>query len=106
MELVARPANPQQSTETIDYKIASKYVENEHKDTKAADVEKVTFVPKLATFEMDVMQQMGIQVCSLTHNITRWSCVCSSLMMKNVESKGLMSIFHFFHFSDAIELKV
>jgi len=52
---------PQQSTETIDYKIASKYVENEHKDTKAADVEKVTFVPKLATFEMDVMQQMGIQ---------------------------------------------
>ena len=70
MELVARPANPQQSTETIDYKIASKYVENEHKDTKAADVEKVTFVPKLATFEMDVMQQMGIQVCSLTHNRT------------------------------------
>jgi len=36
-------------------------VENKHKDTAAKDVESVTFVPKLATFEMDIMQNMGIK---------------------------------------------
>ena len=35
--------------------------ENEQKDTKALDVEEITFEPKLKTFEMDVMDAMGIK---------------------------------------------
>jgi len=31
------------------------------KDTKAKEVETITFEPKLKTFEMDVMEAMGIQ---------------------------------------------
>lgn len=50
---------PKANEETIDYKSAGAYVEKE-KDTAAADVEKVTFQPKLSTFEMDIMESMGI----------------------------------------------
>ena len=52
---------PAQSEENYDYKDRKGYTENKHKDTPSADVEKVTFQPKLATFEMDVMDSMGIK---------------------------------------------
>lgn len=51
---------PLQAYETIDYKQKTLYVE-EAKDTKAADVEKITYEPKIKTFEMDIMDQMGIK---------------------------------------------
>ncbi|XP_019868916.1 probable 39S ribosomal protein L24, mitochondrial [Aethina tumida] len=50
---------PPSSEETIDYKTKSTYKE-QPKDTKADDVTEITFAPKLCTFEMDVMQSMGI----------------------------------------------
>jgi large subunit ribosomal protein L24 len=31
------------------------------KDTKASEVTKISFEPTLKTFEMDIMEQMGIQ---------------------------------------------
>lgn len=52
---------PSEAYETIDYKTPSAYVENKTKDTKAAVVEEITFEPKLATFEMDIMESMGIK---------------------------------------------
>lgn len=52
---------PSQSESTYDYKAKESYVEHKTKDTKAKDVEEITFEPKLCTFEMDVMQQMGIK---------------------------------------------
>lgn len=33
---------------------------NKTKDTSPATVEDITFEPKLATFEMDIMNEMGI----------------------------------------------
>lgn len=51
---------PQSAEETYDYKSPETYFERA-KDTKAAEVEKVTFFPKLRTFEMDIMETMGIQ---------------------------------------------
>eukprot|EP00088_Acartia_fossae_P050749 TRINITY_DN568_c0_g1_i1.p1 TRINITY_DN568_c0_g1~~TRINITY_DN568_c0_g1_i1.p1 ORF type:complete len:267 (-),score=27.01 TRINITY_DN568_c0_g1_i1:101-901(-) len=52
---------PGQSEETIDYKTKAQYVLNKEKDTKPSVVEDVTYEPKLATFEMDIMDQMGIK---------------------------------------------
>jgi len=52
---------PLTAGETADYMVRDKYVENKSKDTKAKHVEEITFQPKLATFEMDVMQSMGIK---------------------------------------------
>lgn len=52
---------PAKAEETYDYMGKTQYVDNKHKDTTAKDVESVTFVPKLATFEMDIMQKMGIK---------------------------------------------
>lgn len=51
---------PASNDETYDYKTKAQYFERE-KDTKAVDVEKVTFYPKLKTFEMEIMDEMGIQ---------------------------------------------
>lgn len=36
------------------------YVENKTKDTPAKDVEEITYIPKPCTFDMDVMNVMGI----------------------------------------------
>ncbi len=52
---------PSESAETMDYKTPQGYSDNKEKDTKASDVEEITFEPKLATFEMDIMEQMDIQ---------------------------------------------
>lgn len=46
--------------ETIDYKSKAIYKE-QPKDTAAKDVAEVTFEPKLRTFEMDIMEEMGIK---------------------------------------------
>jgi len=51
---------PVSSEETIDYKIPRLYNE-QPKDTTKADVEKITFEPALKTFEMDIMDEMGIK---------------------------------------------
>lgn len=52
---------PSEAYQTIDYKVPVGYFENKEKDTKAPDVEEITFVPKLATFEMDIMEAQGIK---------------------------------------------
>lgn len=46
--------------ETIDYKLPHLYKPGD-KDTKKEDVEKITFKPELKTFEMDIMDKMGIK---------------------------------------------
>lgn len=51
---------PQSAEETYDYKTKETYREHE-KDTKAPDAEAITFFPKLRTFEMDIMEEMGIK---------------------------------------------
>ncbi|CAH0552134.1 unnamed protein product [Brassicogethes aeneus] len=51
---------PPSAEETIDYKTKSTYKE-QPKDTVADDVTEVTFEPRLATFEMDLMDKMGIK---------------------------------------------
>jgi len=52
---------PAKMEETIDYKTKKGYSTNDVKDTKPSDVEEITFEPKLATFEMDIMESMGIK---------------------------------------------
>lgn len=37
------------------------YFSEQPKDTKAKDVEKITYKPKLLTFEQEIMQDMGIK---------------------------------------------
>ncbi|XP_063709989.1 large ribosomal subunit protein uL24m [Culicoides brevitarsis] len=51
---------PEASKETIDYKDKRLYKERE-KDTKADVVTKVTFEPRLETFEMSIMRENGIE---------------------------------------------
>ncbi|KAL0279557.1 UNVERIFIED_CONTAM: hypothetical protein PYX00_001089 [Menopon gallinae] len=51
---------PEMEEETIDYKTKSSYIER-GKDTVDAAMCKVTFVPKLKTFEMDLMDEYGIK---------------------------------------------
>jgi len=51
---------PASIEETIDYKSKAVYKE-QPKDTVADVVTEVTFQPKLRTFEMDVMEEMGIK---------------------------------------------
>jgi len=51
---------PALAHETYDYKVKSAYLESD-KDTKSDVVEKVTFQPELKTFEMDIMDAMGIE---------------------------------------------
>lgn len=51
---------PASAEETIDYKSKATYVE-QPKDTTADDIAEITFSPKLQTFEMDIMESMGIK---------------------------------------------
>lgn len=51
---------PASDRETYDYKNPVTYMERP-KDTVAADAEEITFSPKLKTFEMDIMDDMGIK---------------------------------------------
>ncbi|XP_011158666.2 probable 39S ribosomal protein L24, mitochondrial [Solenopsis invicta] len=46
--------------ETIDYSLPRLY-QDHAKDTSKADMEKITYEPALKTFEMDIMEQMGIE---------------------------------------------
>uniref|UniRef100_A0A2H1WJ43 Large ribosomal subunit protein uL24m n=1 Tax=Spodoptera frugiperda TaxID=7108 RepID=A0A2H1WJ43_SPOFR len=52
---------PKSSEETMDFKSKELYIENVEKDTTADAAVKVTFAPKLKTFEMDIMEEMGIK---------------------------------------------
>ena len=52
---------PTKSEETVDYKHKSNYVEHKVKDTAAKAVEEITYEPKLCTFEMDIMDKLGIK---------------------------------------------
>uniref|UniRef100_A0A0K8UYZ3 Large ribosomal subunit protein uL24m n=1 Tax=Bactrocera latifrons TaxID=174628 RepID=A0A0K8UYZ3_BACLA len=51
---------PETNNQTHDYKTPGAYIERE-KDTTAAVVSEITFQPKLSTFEMDIMEEMGIE---------------------------------------------
>ncbi|KAK7083265.1 39S ribosomal protein L24, mitochondrial [Halocaridina rubra] len=51
---------PKQAEETPDYKTKSTYREQE-KDTKESELTRITFQPKLKTFEMDIAEKMGIK---------------------------------------------
>ena len=51
---------PSEAASTVDYKSKAGYKDNKDTDTKADDVEEITFEPKLATFDMDIMEKMGI----------------------------------------------
>ncbi|KAF7267658.1 hypothetical protein GWI33_019147 [Rhynchophorus ferrugineus] len=51
---------PATASQTIDYKSKSTYKE-QPKDTEGSVVTEVTFKPKLCTFEMDLMDKMGIK---------------------------------------------
>jgi len=51
---------PLTAEETVDFKTRGTYVEKA-KDTNADQLAKITFVPKLTTFEMDIMEEMGIK---------------------------------------------
>lgn len=51
---------PASAEETIDYKSKTAYKE-QLKDTPADVVTEVTFAPKLCTFEMEIMEKMGIK---------------------------------------------
>ena len=52
---------PGESFKTKDYNSADNYDENKEKDTPAKIVEELTFEPRLATFEMDIMNEMNIK---------------------------------------------
>ncbi|KAK9872452.1 hypothetical protein WA026_017921 [Henosepilachna vigintioctopunctata] len=51
---------PATNEETRDYKTRRAYIE-QPKDTVSAEVDKITFEPKLCTFEMDLMEKYGIK---------------------------------------------
>ncbi|XP_015510422.1 large ribosomal subunit protein uL24m [Neodiprion pinetum] len=51
---------PHKSEETVDYKRPTLY-KAKQKDTPANVVKEVTFLPELKTFEMDLMDKMGIK---------------------------------------------
>ena len=51
---------PNKSEETIDYKTRANYRAHKTKDTVPKVVEDITYEPRLATFEMDIMRSMGI----------------------------------------------
>ncbi|GFQ68891.1 probable 39S ribosomal protein L24, mitochondrial [Trichonephila clavata] len=51
---------PDESKETYDYKVQKFYVE-QPKDTPAAEAEKITFRPRLMTFEQEIMENMDIK---------------------------------------------
>ncbi|GAB6018986.1 39S ribosomal protein L24, mitochondrial [Chamberlinius hualienensis] len=51
---------PLKSEETIDYKTKGTYKE-QPKDTRSEDITAITFNPSLRTFEMEIMDDMGIE---------------------------------------------
>ncbi|XP_013788032.1 probable 39S ribosomal protein L24, mitochondrial [Limulus polyphemus] len=51
---------PKMAEETHDYKERSFYLE-QPKDTKSEEISKITFEPKLMTFEQDIMNHLGIK---------------------------------------------
>jgi len=51
---------PTVAQETIDFKMKEIYIE-QPKDTAAEHIKKVSFVPKIKTFEMEIMDEMGIK---------------------------------------------
>ena len=51
---------PARAFETVDFRFPDIYEEQE-KDTKAEDVEEVTFKPIIKTFEMDIMDEMNLK---------------------------------------------
>jgi len=51
---------PKMTEETIDYKTRATYLEGD-KDTKADIVETISFQPELKTFEMDIMDTLGVK---------------------------------------------
>jgi len=51
---------PTQAAETYDYKTASTYRESD-KDTREEDLTIISFQPQLKTFEMDVVESMGVE---------------------------------------------
>ncbi|XP_064104172.1 large ribosomal subunit protein uL24m-like [Macrobrachium nipponense] len=51
---------PKQAEETPDYKTKSSYPEQD-KDTKEKELTQITFEPSHRTFEMDIMDKMGIK---------------------------------------------
>jgi len=51
---------PSLAQETIDFKTREVYLD-QPKDTKADEFKKTTFVPKVKTFEMEIMDEMGIK---------------------------------------------
>lgn len=52
---------PNKAEETMDYKTRANYQANKTKDTEPKVVEDITYEPRLATFEMDIMRAMDIQ---------------------------------------------
>lgn len=56
--------------ETKDYKTKATYKE-QPKDTGAEVIKEITFKPKLKTFEMDIMESMGIKEDRVPHK-TYW----------------------------------
>nr|ACO11461.1 Probable 39S ribosomal protein L24, mitochondrial precursor [Caligus rogercresseyi] len=60
MDTEAEIPLPSAASETVDYKTPAGYSENELKDTPAKAAEEITFEPRLATFDMDIMQSMNI----------------------------------------------
>ena len=52
---------PSEAHQTVDYKSKMGYADNKEKDTPASEVEEITYVPKLATFEMEIMELQGIK---------------------------------------------
>ena len=51
---------PSANDQTLDYKAKSLYL-TRPKDTENDVVTEITFEPKLCTFEMDIMKEMGIK---------------------------------------------
>ena len=51
---------PKMNEETKDFKSESTYIAKE-KDTETQVVTEISFQPKLCTFEMDIMNEMGIE---------------------------------------------
>uniref|UniRef100_U5EWJ8 Large ribosomal subunit protein uL24m n=1 Tax=Corethrella appendiculata TaxID=1370023 RepID=U5EWJ8_9DIPT len=54
------PIPKTETDETVDYKSKSTYIDKE-KDTPGDVVKEITFKPQIATFEMEIMKEMGIE---------------------------------------------
>ena len=52
---------PSEADRTVDYQARHDYKANDEKDTLPKEVERVTYEPGLQTFEMAIMEKMGIK---------------------------------------------